>query len=132
MFDKIKEIEDRFSLLESELSRPDITKDQKTYQKYTKELSNLTPIVHSYREFNTLCDEIDSNRSLLNDPDPEIRKLAREEMESLNSKKEDLENELKILLLPKDPHDEKNIILEIRAGTGGDEAALFAADLLRS
>ena len=132
MFEKINEIEDRFSLLESELSKPDIFKDQNTYQKYTKEHSQLAPIVNTYREYNNVCEEIDSNRSLLNDSDPEMRKLAREEMESLESRKEELEQELKVLLLPKDPNDEKNIILEIRAGTGGDEAALFVADLLRS
>ncbi|MGD9161323.1 MAG: peptide chain release factor 1 [Desulfobacteraceae bacterium] len=132
MFDKINEIEDRYSLLESELSRPEIFKDQKAYQKYTKEHSQLAPIINIYREYNAVCEEIDDNRSLLNDSDPEMRKLAREEMESLDSRKEELENELKILLLPKDPNDEKNIILEIRAGTGGDEAALFVADLLRS
>ena len=132
MFDKINEIDDRFSLLESELSRPDIFKDQKTYQKYTKEHSQLAPIIKTYREYHTVCEEMESNRTLLNDSDPEMRKLAREEMESLEARKEDLEQELKILLLPKDPYDEKNIILEIRAGTGGDEAGLFAADLLRS
>ena len=82
MFEKINEIEDRFSLLESELSRPDIFKDQNTYQKYTKEHSQLAPIVNTYREYNNVCEEIDSNRSLLNDSDPEMRKLAREEMES--------------------------------------------------
>ena len=132
MFEKINEIEDRYSLLESELSRPDIFKDQKTYQKYTKEHSQLAPIISIYREYNTVCEEIDSNKSLLNDSDPEMRKLAKEEIESLDSRKEELEDELRILLLPKDPNDEKNIILEIRAGTGGDEAALFVADLLRS
>ena len=132
MFDKINEIDDRFNLLESELSRPEILKDQKTYQKYTKEHSQLAPIIKTYREYNTVREEIESNRSLLNDSDPEMRKLAREEMESLEARKEDLEQELKILLLPTDPNDEKNIILEIRAGTGGDEAGLFAADLLRS
>ncbi len=132
MFDKVSEIEDRFSLLESELSRPDIVRDQKTYQKYTKEHSQLAPIIMAYRELKSIEEEMDGNRSLLNDSEPEMRKLAREEMEALNSRKEDLEKELKILLLPKDPKDEKNIILEIRAGTGGDEAGLFAADLLRS
>ena len=132
MFEKINEIEDRYSQLESELSRPDIFKDQRTYQKYTKEHSQLAPIINTYREYKTVCKEMESNRSLLNDSDPEMRKLAKEEMASLDSQKEELENELKILLLPKDPNDDKNIILEIRAGTGGDEAGLFAADLLRS
>lgn len=132
MFEKVNEIEDRYCLLESELARPDIVKDQKTYLKYSKEHSHLGPIVKIYRELNNIDEEIASNRSLLNDSDPEMRKLAREELDVLNNKKEELENELRILLLPKDPNDEKNIILEIRAGTGGDEAALFAADLLRS
>ena len=132
MFEKINEIEDRFSLLESELSSPEIFKDQKTYQKYTKEHSQLTPIIKTYRELNTVLEEIESNKSLLNDSDHEMRKLAKEEIESLEIRKEELENELKILLLPKNPNDEKNILLEIRAGTGGDEAGLFAADLLRT
>jgi peptide chain release factor 1 len=132
MFEKIKEIEDRYSLLESELSRPEIVKDQKTYQKYSKEHSHLEPIIKIYRELSNIDEEINNNRSLLNDSDPEMRKLAKEELDTLNTRKEELENELRILLLPKDPNDEKNIILEIRAGTGGDEAALFAADLLRS
>jgi peptide chain release factor 1 len=132
MFEKVREIEDRYSLLESELSRPDIVKDQKTYQKYSKEHSHLGPIIKIYREVRNIDDEIDNNRSLLNDSDPEMRKLVWEELNALNIRKEELEKELRILLLPKDPNDEKNIILEIRAGTGGDEAALFAADLLRS
>lgn len=132
MFEKIKEIEDRYSLLESELSRPDIFKDQKTFQKYSKEHSQLSPIINSYREYNSIQEEIENNATLLDDPDPEMRTLAREEIESLNLRVDQLEKELKILLLPKDPNDEKNIILEIRAGTGGDEAALFVADLLRS
>jgi peptide chain release factor 1 len=132
MFEKIKEIEDRFNQLENELSRPDIFKDQKRYQKYTKEHSQLSPIINFYREYNSIREEIENNATLLDDTDPEIKRLAREEIESLNSQIEEIEKELKILLLPKDPHDEKNIILEIRAGTGGDEAALFVADLLRS
>jgi len=132
MFDKIKEIEDRYQLLESELSRPDIFKDQKTYQKYSKEHSHLSPIISSYREYNSIREEIISNTTLLDDPDPEMRKLAKEEIESLNSQIKQIEKGLKVLLLPKDPNDEKNIILELRAGTGGDEAALFVADLFRS
>lgn len=132
MFEKIKEIEDRFQQLENELSKPDVFKDQKAYQKITKEHSHLAPIVNTFRQYSSILEEIESNNTLLYDPDPEIRKLAREEIESLNLRAGDFEKELKILLLPKDPNDEKNIILEIRAGTGGEEAALFAADLLRS
>jgi peptide chain release factor 1 len=91
----------------------------------------LSPIIHSFREYTSLQEEIEDNKILLDDPDQEIKKLAREEIDSLKSRLSVLEDELKVLLLPKDPNDEKNIILEIRAGTGGEEAALFAADLLR-
>ena len=125
MFAKIKEIEERFEQLEIELSRPEIIKDQNIYQKYSKEHSQLSPIINAFREYNSLQEEIDSNRSLLNDPDSDIRKLARDEVDSLKSRISDIEKKLKVLLLPKDPNDEKNIILEIRAGTGGEEAGLF-------
>ncbi len=131
MFAKIKEIEERFDKIERDLSRPEIIQDQKTYQKYTKEHSQLSPIINTFRKHSTVKNEMDENKSLLNDSDQEIRKLAIEEIDQLKEELLKLEKELQILLLPKDPNDEKNIILEIRAGTGGDEAALFAADLLR-
>ncbi|MBW1911913.1 MAG: peptide chain release factor 1 [Deltaproteobacteria bacterium] len=131
MFAKISEIEGRFDQLERDLSRPEIIRDRNTYQKYSKEHSTLLPIINSFRRYTSVQREIESNRSLLGDSDQEIRKLAREEIESLKSDLSQLEKDLKLLLLPSDPNDEKNIILEIRAGTGGDEAALFAADLLR-
>jgi len=131
MFEKIKEIEVRFEQLERDLSRPEIIRDQKTYQRYSKEHSFLSPIINTFRECNSVREEIEDNRPLLDDPDQEIRGLAREEIDSLESDLSKLEKDLKLLLLPKDPNDEKNIILEIRAGTGGEEAALFAADLFR-
>jgi peptide chain release factor 1 len=131
MIEKIKDIETRYDELEAELGRPDIIKNRKTYTKYLKEHSQLTPILATYREFQSVQEEIESNRSLLSDPDPEMKQLAREEIEALRQKTRELEERLKILLLPKDPNDEKNILLEIRAGTGGEEAALFAADLFR-
>jgi len=131
MFEKITEIEGRFEQLERDLSRPEIIRNQNTYQKYSKEHSTLSPIINTFRRYSSVQEEIESNRSLLDDSDQEIRKLAREEIELLKSDLSQLEKDLKFLLLPKDPNDEKNIILEIRAGTGGDEAALFAADLLR-
>jgi peptide chain release factor 1 len=131
MFSKIKEIEDRYEELEHEMARPEIIRDQPRYQKYLKEHSNLSPIVQTFRQYKSLEEEIRSNRTLLDDPDPEIRKLARDEIETIKAKVTALEKELKILLLPSDPNDEKNIILEIRAGTGGEEAALFAAELFR-
>jgi len=132
MFGKIKEIEDRFRQLEKELARPEIIRDQKAYQKYSKEHSRLSPIIESFREYTSIQEEIKNNTTLLDDPDQEIRKLARKEIELLKSDLLRVENDLRLLLLPRDPNDEKNIILEIRAGTGGEEAALFAADLLRS
>ena len=131
MFAKIKEIEERYDALERDLGNPDIINNQQVYQKYLKEHSTLSPIVETFRRYKAIQEEIESNKSLLDDPDPEIRKLAKEEIDSLRQTLEQLERELKILLLPKDPNDEKNILREIRAGTGGEEAALFAADLFR-
>jgi peptide chain release factor 1 len=131
MFGKIREIEDRYDQLEGDLARPEIIRDQKVYQKYRKEHSQLTPIVTTFRKYKFIQEEIENNRPLLDDPDPEMKKLVREEMDSLNASLSELEKELKVLLLPKDPNDEKNILLELRAGTGGDEAALFAAELFR-
>jgi peptide chain release factor 1 len=132
MFAKVEEIEERFDQLENELARPEIIRDQKTYQSYLKEHSRLSPIVNTFRRYRGVQEEIENNRPLLNDSDPEMRKLAREEIDTLKSNLYELEKELRLLLLPQDPNDEKNVILEIRAGTGGEEAALFAADLFRA
>jgi len=131
MFGKVKEIEDRYGELEGQLSSPNVIRDQKTYQQYAKEHSMLTPIITTYRKYESVQEEIESNRSLLDDSDPEMRKLAKEEIDSLTLDLGKLGENLKALLLPKDPNDEKNILLEIRAGTGGDEAALFAGDLFK-
>ena len=117
--------------MEVELGRPEIINDRKVYQQYTKEHSDLTPIVTTFRKHQSIQEEIEGNQSLLQDPDHEMRKLAREEIDSLSAELANLEKRLKLLLLPKDPNDEKNTVLEIRAGTGGDEAGLFAADLFR-
>jgi len=131
MFAKVKEIEERYNELEADLGDPEVVRNQKTYQTYAKEHSMLTPIITAFRKHQSLQDEILDNQSLLDDSDPEIRQLAKEELDSLSSSLSNIEQRLKILLIPKDPNDEKNILLEIRAGTGGDEAALFAADLFR-
>ncbi len=131
MFEKLREIESRFDHLERALADPEVLSDQKAYQKHMKEHSGLLPIVNAYRSYKDLQEELQGSRSLLEDEDPEIRKLAHEEIQGLKDGLEQLEKQLKILLLPNDPNDDKNIILEIRAGTGGDEAALFAADLFR-
>ena len=131
MFSKIQEIEERFRQLESELARSEIIREQRTYQKYMKEHSALAPIVEAFRKYQALRQEIENNRSLLDDPDQEMRKLAKEEIERLKIALSQKESEIKVLLLPQDPNDEKNILLEIRAGTGGDEAGLFAGELFR-
>ena len=131
MFEKIKEIEDRYGQLEEDLARPEVIKDQNLYRKLAREHSGLSPIISTFREYSAIEEEIEESRTLLDDPDPEMKKLAREEIEALGADLEQLEEKLKLLLVPKDPNDEKNIILEIRAGTGGDEAALFAAELFR-
>ncbi|MCP4681231.1 MAG: peptide chain release factor 1 [Desulfobacterales bacterium] len=131
MFGKVKEIEQRFDELERQLARPEVIRNQAVYQKSIKEHSSLGPIVSTFRKYRSLQDELENNLSLLDDPDPEMRKLAKEENDALRSDLNTLEKELKVLLLPKDPDDEKNTLLEIRAGTGGDEAALFVADLFK-
>lgn len=131
MFAKIREIEQRYDELERHLSLPEIIKNRGVYQKYIKEHSMLTPIISNFRRYESVQHEIENNLSLMDDPDPEIRKLVKEENDILKTSLIRLENDLKMLLLPKDPNDEKNILLEIRAGTGGEEAALFSADLFR-
>ncbi len=131
MFDKIEGIEHRFIKLEQLLSDPEIVKDREAYEKYAKEHSELNKIVPIYREHKQTNQEIKESRELMNDSDPEIKELARNEIQILNKKQEDLEDQLRLLLMPKDPNDEKNVLLEIRAGTGGEEAGLFAGDLFR-
>ncbi|MBW2351027.1 MAG: PCRF domain-containing protein, partial [Deltaproteobacteria bacterium] len=131
MLAKLQELENKYLALEQELSDPDLLKDQKKYQKIAKSHADLRVIVQSYRQGRDILEQINENKVLLGDPDPEIRELAHSELEELEEKSRELEEQIKRLLLPKDPNDEKNVLLEVRAGTGGDEAALFAADLFR-
>jgi len=131
MFEKLKGVEKRFSEVEKLLSDPDIVKNQEAYQKYVREHAELSKVVTVFRTYKKTLEDLDESRELLADGDPDIKDLAREEISSLNNKKESLEEELKKLLVPKDPNDEKNVIIEIRAGTGGEEAALFAGDLFK-
>ncbi len=131
MFERLDDIKERYKELEKRLSDPETIKDQNTYRKLAKEHSDLAEIVRTYDRYLQVQKEIEENRQMLNDSDPEIRQLAKDELDGLEKEAHELEERLKILLLPKDPNDEKNILLEIRAGTGGDEAALFAADLFR-
>jgi peptide chain release factor 1 len=131
MFDKLKGIEARYNELERLLSDPKVVQDRAAYQKYVKEHSDLNKIVVAFRSFCRTDQEIDDSLELLKDEDPEIKALARDEIDRLTQKKETLEEELKKLLIPKDPLDDKNVLIEIRAGTGGEEAGLFAADLFK-
>jgi len=131
MIDKLKSIEKRFLELEGLLSNPDIIKDRSAYQAHSREHADLNPVVAAFREYEEVLAELESSRELLQDSDLEIKELAREEVGRLSTERERLESELKTLMIPKDPLDDKNVIVEIRAGTGGDEAALFAGDLFR-
>jgi peptide chain release factor 1 len=131
MFQKLAEVEVRFEDLDRMLADPEMMGDRKRYTEIAKERAALVDIVDTYRIYKSVLVEVEESEELLGDDDPEMRGLAREELTGLKVRQEKLEDRLKQLLLPKDPRDEKNIILEIRQGTGGDEAALFAADLFR-
>ncbi len=131
MFDKLIGVEERFIDVEKLLSDPKIVQDREAYQKYVREHGELNKIVTVYRQYKQTLGALEESQELLKDADPEIKELARDEIAGLTREKETLEVDLKRLLLPKDPNDSKNVILEIRAGTGGEEAALFAGDLFR-
>lgn len=131
MFAKLENLERRFEDLEQQLSSPDILSDQERFRKLAKAHADLKIVVDAFRRYKDLKAQLDGSKAMLGDSDPEIRAMAQEEIKEIEARLPDLERELKILLLPKDPMGDKNIILEIRAGTGGDEAALFAADLFR-
>ena len=131
MFDKLKDIDLRYQELNEILSNPDIVKSPDLYKKYTKERADIVEIVMEYRRFKDIKNQIEDNKKLLHDSDDEMKDLAKDELAKLDEDMTNCEDQLKILLLPKDPNDEKNILLEIRAGAGGDEAALFGANLFR-
>ena len=131
ILNKLSEVADRFKEIEGLLSQPDITNDQSEYISLTKEYSELSPVVEVYEEVLSVQEAIKETSEMAEDNDNEIRLLADFELEALKNKETSLETKLKRLLLPKDPDDSKNVFLEIRAGTGGDEAALFSGDLFR-
>jgi peptide chain release factor 1 len=131
MFEKLASLESRYQELLSSIGTSAVQNDQSEYRKQTKTLSELEPLVEKFREYKVVIGEVAQAQELAKGSDAEMRALAEEELEGLERRREKLESELKILLLPKDPNDEKNVILEIRGGTGGEEAALFAADLYR-
>src|SRR5947199_10594508 len=132
MFERLDQIEARYEELTNALASPDIVKDSAKYQKAAKAHAEISAMVEKYREYKDLTKGIAESKAVLADEkDPEMRAYAQEELNQLEARVVAVEEELKFLLLPKDPNDEKNIILEIRAGTGGDEATLFAAELFR-
>ena len=132
MFDKLEDLLIRLEEILSELQEPDVASDPNRFRKLMKEQSELTPIVEAYKEYKACKQNIEESLELLNEEsDEDMRELAKEELNESKARVEELEHELKILLLPKDPNDDKNVVVEIRAGAGGDEAALFAAEIYR-
>jgi len=132
MFERLDQIEARYDELTNALASPEIVNDSARYQKTAKAHAEIAPMVEKYREYKDLTRGIAESRTMLVDEkDPEMRAYAQDELDELEGRVKTVEEELKVLLLPKDPNDEKNIILEIRAGTGGDEATLFAAEVFR-
>ena len=132
MFDKLEDLLVRFEEVLNELGEPGVTDYQERFQKLMKEQSELQPIVDAYKEYKDNKETIQDSLSMLEEEkDEEMREMLKEELSDAKKRVEELEKELKILLLPKDPNDSKNVIVEIRAGAGGDEAALFAAEIYR-
>ena len=132
MYDKLDAIVLRYEDINRELASPGVLSDQDRFRRLMKEQSDLTPLVETYTRFRSVSDNLEESRMLLEEEDDEeMRELAREEISSSKKELEDLQEQLRILLIPKDPNDDKNVIVEIRAGAGGDEAALFAAEIYR-
>jgi len=128
---KLEEIQEKFIHMESQLSKPEIIENQNKFTLLSKEYSNIKPVVDKFIEYKLVEENLENSKQLLNDTDSGIRSLAQEEIDTLKVNKESLEEDLKRMLLPKDPNDEKNVFVEIRAGTGGDEAGIFTGDLFR-
>lgn len=133
MFKKLDFLKEKYEELSLKVSDPDIIANQVLWQKHIKEMSDIDPIVNKYKQYKDATEELASTKEILNESglDEEMREMAKAEMYELETKIEVLAEELQVALLPKDPNDDKNVILEVRAGTGGDEAGLFGADLLR-
>ena len=132
MFDRLQSVEDRYERLNELLSDPDIVNDPKKLREYSKEQSDIQETVEVYREYKEVREQQQDAKAMLEEKlDADMREMVKEELSELEEKVEDLEARLKILLIPKDPNDDKNVIMEIRGAAGGDEAALFAGDLYR-
>lgn len=132
MFDKLDDLLRKFEEIMNELSEPDVANNQERFRALMKEQSDLTPIVEAYKEYKQRNQDIEDSLAMLEEEsDPDMKEMLKEELNTAKKRVQELERELKILLLPKDPNDDKNVIVEIRAGAGGDEAALFAAEIYR-
>ncbi len=131
MINKLQEIKEHYIKLEHLLSDPAVISNRTKYQKYLKEHGELTRLVSLFNEYQQVIEDIEDSKDLLKDSDPDIRDMAKDEINTLSARKNELESQLKLQLMPKDSRDDKNVILEIRAGTGGEEAGLFAGDLFR-
>ena len=131
MFDKLEFTLEKYDELSAKVSDPEIISDQPTWQKLMKEMGEMDSLVQKYREYKKVKEELAEAKAMLEENDEELRDMAKTEITQLDGRLEELNEELRVLLLPKDPNDDKNVILEIRAGTGGEEAALFGSDLLR-
>jgi peptide chain release factor 1 len=131
MFERLEQIEARFEDLGAQMADPEVLSDHEKYQKIAKQHRDLEPVVEKFREYRQVRTGIADARAMLAESDAEIRAMAQEELTALEGREPQIEEDLKLLLLPKDPNDEKNVVVEIRAGTGGDEASLFAAEVFR-
>ena len=131
MFDRLDQMEARYEDLGRQLSDPKIVNDQENYRKVSKQHRDLEALVEKFREYRSINTGISDARAMLSESDPEIKEMAQAELNALEPRLEPIEEALKVMLLPKDPNDEKNVVLELRAGTGGDEAALFVAEVFR-
>ena len=131
MFDRLQQLEDRFKELEADLADPSIITDQQRFQKTGKQHRDMEPVIERFREYKRVRDGVAEARLMLAEDDADIRAMAQEELSTLEARLPEIEEQLKIMLLPKDPNDDKNVVLEIRAATGGDEASLFAAEVFR-
>jgi len=132
ILDKLEAIKNSWEEIAEQMSNPETMKDMKNYVKLNKDYKDLEPVVKAYKEYKDLLDNIENTKEILKtEKDSEFREMAREELSSLQERKATLEEEIRVLLIPKDPQDSKNAVMEIRAGTGGDEASIFAGDLFR-
>ncbi len=131
LLDKIGVFEERAAQLEAQMADPDFTRDRERFAEAAKELAALRPVVEAGGRYRRVVGEAADARAMLEDPDPDLQEMARSELESLDAERQELEQQLRLLMVPRDPNDDKNVILEIRAGTGGEEASLFAGDLFR-